>query len=137
MPKNNNIIKNNHQFKNIPLNSDSFTSSLGAKYFVIKSIDEDNIHKSIKYKVWSSTPKGNLKLNKAFIDSNGVIPIYLFFSVNGSGRFVGVARMMSQFDCNTNFTYWSHSEKWKGFFFIDWIFIKDVPNRAFYNLLNK
>lgn len=106
------------------------------RYFVIKSMDEDNIHKSIKYKIWCSTPKGNFKLNKAFKDSNGN-PIYLFFSVNGSGRFLGVAQMTSEIDLNANFNFWSQCKKWKGFFCLVWLIIKDVANRAFNNIINE
>jgi len=107
-----------------------------SRYFEIKSISEENIHKSIKYKIWCSTPKGNKKLNKAFKESNG-IPIYLFFSVNGSGRFLGVAEITSELDLNANFNYWSQSKKWKGFFYLRWLIIKDVPNRAFNNIINE
>jgi YT521-B-like domain len=59
-----------------------------AKFFVIKSYSEDDVHKSIKYGVWSSTPNGNKKLNSAYEEaqrisvSNGVkCPVFLFFSV--------------------------------------------------------
>ncbi len=106
------------------------------RYFVIKSIDEDNIHKSIKYKIWCSTSKGNNKLNRVFKDSNGT-PIYLFFSVNGSGRFLGVAQMSSEIDPNANFNYWSQMKKWKGFFRVDWLIIKDIPNRVFNKIINE
>ncbi|XP_057989234.1 uncharacterized protein LOC110661610 [Hevea brasiliensis] len=37
-----------------------------AKFYVIKSYNEDDIHKSIKYDVWASTPNGNKKLDAAF-----------------------------------------------------------------------
>ena len=30
-----------------------------AKFFVIKSYGEDDVHKSIKYKLWASTKRGN------------------------------------------------------------------------------
>ena len=36
------------------------------KGFVCKSFSEDDIHKSIKYGKWSSTPRGNTKLSEAF-----------------------------------------------------------------------
>lgn len=55
-----------------------------AKFFVIKSFSEDNVHKSIKYRVWASTPLGNRKLDAAFQeakDANSVYPVFLFFSV--------------------------------------------------------
>jgi hypothetical protein len=107
-----------------------------ARYFIIKSTDEDNIHKSIKYKIWSSTEKGNLKLHKAFIDSQRTFPIYLFFSVNGSGRFIGAAQMISEYNNAAIFNYWSQSEKWKGYFHLAWLDIKDIPNRMFKHLYN-
>lgn len=60
-----------------------------AMFFVIKSYSEADVHKSIKYNVWSSTPKGNEKLDAAFHDAErklnekGVAcPIFLFFSVS-------------------------------------------------------
>lgn len=73
-----------------------------AKFFVIKSYSEDDVHKSIKYNVWSSTPNGNKKLSNAYDDavssSEGIpggCPLFLFFSVS-----VGVMgflfRMFSQ-----------------------------------------
>lgn len=59
-----------------------------ALFFVIKSYSEDDIHKSIKYSVWSSTPNGNKKLDTAYEDAQSRIaekgskcPVFLFFSV--------------------------------------------------------
>ncbi|KAK9286954.1 hypothetical protein L1049_015362 [Liquidambar formosana] len=72
-----------------------------AKFYVIKSYNEDNIHRCVKYDVWSSTPNGNKKLDAAFHDAEVKAsetgkncPIFLFFSVNGSGQFVGLAEMI-------------------------------------------
>lgn len=56
--------------------------SLQARYFVIKSYTEDDVHKSLKYEIWSSTDPGNKRLDKAFKECGGRGPIYLFFSVN-------------------------------------------------------
>lgn len=59
-----------------------------AKFFMIKSFNEDDIHKSIKYNVWASTPRGNEKLDAAFQDAQRLTskgskcPIFLFFSVS-------------------------------------------------------
>ena len=60
-----------------------------AKFYVIKSYSEDDVHKSIKHNVWSSTANGNKKLDAAFHDAEvkanetGVkCPIFLFFSVS-------------------------------------------------------
>jgi hypothetical protein len=47
-------------------NSPEFvTKYKDAKFFIIKSYSEDNIHKSIKSGVWASTPNGNKKLDVA------------------------------------------------------------------------
>lgn len=53
------------------------------------------MHKSIKYEIWSSTDPGNKRLDKAFKETAGRGPIYLFFSVNASGHFCGMAEMLT------------------------------------------
>lgn len=53
--------------------------------------------------------------------------IYLFFSVNGSGHFCGVAQMMTAVDYNSVSSVW-HQDKWKGQFKVKWVYVKDVPN---------
>lgn len=63
---------------------DFVTDFENAKFFVIKSFSEDNIHKSIKYKVWASTPHGNKKLDVAYHEAKEIqpnCPVFLFFSV--------------------------------------------------------
>ena len=55
-----------------------------ARFFVIKSYSEDNVHKSIKYGVWASTPNGNRKLDVAYSESKvkgTECPVFLLFSV--------------------------------------------------------
>ena len=68
-------------------------SPKNARFFVIKSFSEDDIHRSIKYEIWCSTDHGNKRLDMAFRAMNNKGPIYLLFSVNGSGHFCGVAEM--------------------------------------------
>jgi hypothetical protein len=63
-------------------------------------------------------------------------PIYLLFSVNGSGRFLGVALMTSLLDSSKDFMNWSQKSKWKGYFQVKWIIIKDVPNKVLKKLTN-
>ncbi|KAK4374501.1 hypothetical protein RND71_005178 [Anisodus tanguticus] len=102
-----------------------------AKFFVIKSYSEDDVHKSIKYNVWSSTPNGNKKLNSAYEDSHRIAagnpracPIFLFFSVNASGQFCGVAEMTGPVDFYKDMDFWQQ-DKWSGSFPVKWHFIKD------------
>ncbi|XP_035834375.1 YTH domain-containing protein ECT1 isoform X4 [Helianthus annuus] len=98
-----------------------------AKFYVIKSYSEDDVHKCLKYDVWSSTPNGNKKLDTAFRDAEGKANIFLFFSVNGSGQFVGVAEMIGPVDYEKNMDFWQ-LDKWNGFFPVKWHIVKDVPN---------
>ncbi|RYR11741.1 hypothetical protein Ahy_B04g069260 isoform B [Arachis hypogaea] len=108
-----------------------------AKFYVIKSFNEDDIHKSIKYDVWTSTSYGNKKLNDAFrsaeaksIQTGTKCPVFLFFSVNASRQFVGVAEMLGPVDFNKDMKFWK-LYKYNGFFPIRWHIIKDVPNTQF------
>lgn len=49
------------------------------KFFVIKSFSEEDVHKSIKYNVWSSSKDGNLTLSNAFrITEENKGNVYLF-----------------------------------------------------------
>ncbi|KIL69964.1 hypothetical protein M378DRAFT_157214 [Amanita muscaria Koide BX008] len=98
-----------------------------ARYFVIKSYTEDDVHKSLKYEIWSSTDPGNKRLDKAFKEVNGRGPVYLFFSVNASGHFCGMAEMLTPVDYTRSSTVWA-SDKWKGVFKVRWLFVRDIPN---------
>ncbi|GLT26968.1 hypothetical protein SLA2020_020020 [Shorea laevis] len=103
-----------------------------AKFFVIKSYSEDDVHKSIKYNVWASTPGGNKKLDAAYQEAqqkSGACPVFLFFSVNTSGQFVGLAEMVGPVDFQKNVEYWQQ-DKWTGCFPVRWHIVKDVPNNS-------
>ena len=66
---------------------DFVTEYKDAKFFIIKSYSEDNVHKSIKYGVWASTPNGNRKLDAAYREAKEKqtsCPVFLLFSVNSS-----------------------------------------------------
>ncbi|KAI7792566.1 YTH domain-containing family protein 3, partial [Triplophysa rosa] len=97
------------------------------RVFIIKSYSEDDIHRSIKYSIWCSTEHGNKRLDSAYRSLGAKGPLYLLFSVNGSGHFCGVAEMKSTVDYNAYAGVWSQ-DKWKGKFEVKWIFVKDVPN---------
>lgn len=106
------------------------------QFFVIKSFSEEDVHKSIKYGVWSSSKTGNITLSNAFnMTKEKGGNVYLFFSCNGSGRYVGVAKMKSACDENKSFEYWTQDGKWPGLFDVEWLFIKDVPFKEFKNII--
>ncbi|KAK9683998.1 hypothetical protein RND81_10G179700 [Saponaria officinalis] len=118
-------------------NSSEFpTNYENAKFFIIKSFSEDNIHRSIKYGVWASTPHGNRKLDAAYQEAKekGNCPIFLLFSVNASGQFCGVAEMIGPVDFESNAEYWQQ-DRWTGQFAVRWHIIKDVPNSKFRHIV--
>lgn len=123
-------------------NKDDFpVEYVNAKFFVIKSYSEDDVHKSIKYNVWSSTPNGNKKLNSAYEEAQKIslgdskgCPIFLFFSVNASGQFCGVAEMTGHVDFHKDMDFWQQ-DKWSGSFPVKWHIIKDVPNPHFRHII--
>ncbi|XP_037810397.1 YTH domain-containing family protein [Lucilia sericata] len=116
--------KNNYNPAEIDL--DRATS---ARFFVIKSYSEVDVHRSIKYEIWCSTDHGNKRLDDAFKErSKDGGNILLFFSVNGSGHFCGMAQMMTSVDYNSTSSVWSQ-DKWRGKFKVKWIYVKDVPNK--------
>jgi len=106
-----------------------------SQFYVIKSFSEEDVHKSIKYGLWTSTKSGNYTLNNAFrITSQNGGYVYLFFSTNGSGRFEGLARMKSEVNFSETFSYWTQDNKWTGVFQVEWLLIKDTPFKLFRNI---
>jgi hypothetical protein len=55
-----------------------------SKYFIMKSINHENISKSVAEGIWATQTHNEAKLNEAF---RSVGNVYLIFSVNGSGCF--------------------------------------------------
>ena len=106
-----------------------------ARAFVIKSFTEVDVETSLRHGVWTSTEKGNHRLDQAFAQSSAMGPIYLFFSVNGSGRFCGVAQMLSGLDYTQNTSIWAEGHRWKGLFRVRWLIVKDVPNAHLRHIL--
>lgn len=43
--------------------------------------------------------------------------------------------MKSSIDYSTQFVSWAQENKWFGQFKVDWIFIKDVPNKEFRHII--
>ncbi|XBI71256.1 hypothetical protein VPH35_065524 [Triticum aestivum] len=129
--------------KNIVIHPDQYNKAdfpcdhPDAKFFVIKSYSEDDVHKSIKYNVWSSTPNGNRRLDAAYSEAKGSqrkCPIFLFFSVNTSGQFCGVAEMVGPVDFHKDMDFWQQ-DKWSGSFPLKWHLVKDVPNSTFRHII--
>jgi hypothetical protein len=97
--------------------------------YIIKSFTEEDIHKSIKYNVWSSTNFGNTKLNSEF----KARPVFLLFSAYKTNQFTGLARMKSEVNFKNVFPLWAR-DNWRGTFEVEWLLVKDVPFREFRNV---
>ncbi|CAA7406993.1 unnamed protein product [Spirodela intermedia] len=118
-------------------NPDFKTEYDDARFFIIKSYSEDNVHKSIKYGVWASTPNGNKKLDGAYSEAKGKgaeCPVFLLFSVNASAHFCGVAEMVGAVNFEKSVDYWQQ-DKWSGHFPVKWHVVKDVPNSLFRHII--
>jgi len=50
--------------------------------------------------------------------------------MNTSGRFTGCAKISGRLEENYVFEYWAFDEVWKGLFPVEWVIIKDIPNRV-------
>ncbi|KAM3406385.1 hypothetical protein ACQJBY_000465 [Aegilops geniculata] len=122
----------------VPYNRADFaTEYKNARFFIIKSYSEDNVHKSIKYGVWASTTNGNKKLDAAYRevkDKEEHCPIFLLFSVNASAQFCGVAEMTGPVNFEKSVDYWQQ-DKWTGQFPVKWHIVKDVPNNLFRHII--
>ncbi|CUM46189.1 uncharacterized protein AC631_00004 [Debaryomyces fabryi] len=114
-----------------------FTVEDNARFFVIKSYSGVDVDASIANSIWASTNLGNKRLNRAFEEVLAVGgKIYLFFLVNCSGRFCGVVEMKNNIDFTRTSDVWVEKSRWKGIFPVEWLMIKDVPNRHFQHLKN-
>lgn len=110
----------------------------GSIFYIIKSFNIENIHKAIKYKVWSTTYQGNILFDNAFHEAQQCKgEVYLFFSTNSTFAFQGIAKLKSGFQ-SKSFNFWRGSDKiqkFTGSFLIEWVIIKDVPNSTLDKIL--
>jgi hypothetical protein len=107
-----------------------------SRFFIIKSYSKEDVMHAIHHNVWCSTETGNARLDQAFGQkhTNPHVSVYLFFSVNGSGQFCGMAEMVSPVDFSAKCPIWTQ-DKWKGKFELKWVYVKDIPNGKFKHVL--
>ena len=96
-------------------NDENFDENLikNAQFFTIRSTCDDNIHKSIKYGIWTSSFKNNIVFRNTYLEcKKSNTPIFFFFTVVGSEQYIGVATMVGDTDQNKNFNYWWEDAKY-------------------------
>ncbi|KOH01194.1 mRNA-binding phosphate metabolism regulator DI49_0550 [Saccharomyces eubayanus] len=106
---------------NIPENS---------KFFVIKSSSLKHVKRSFYNGIWSSTHFGNKRLSEAYKTLKSGAKIFLFFSINTSGRFCGVAEMISDLRMDLDTSIWEDEQKYGKAFKVRWVIVRDVNNRS-------
>ncbi|KAL2547474.1 YTH family protein [Forsythia ovata] len=106
------------------------------RYFVIKSLNHENIQLSIKKGLWATQIMNEPILEEAFRNSGKVI---LIFSVNMSGFFQGYAQMMSSVGGRRE-DIWNQgsgkSKPWGRSFKVKWLRLHDLPFQKTLHLKN-
>lgn len=115
----------NAEISNLNSNANNFHKN-NCKFFVVLAQCEDDLHKSLKYGIWTTSHEGNQILNRDFQKAKGRENIYLFFSVLGSNMFVGVAEMISGVNFSASFNGWYPDFSNLGYFGVRWIYVKDI-----------
>ncbi|CAD8177639.1 unnamed protein product [Paramecium octaurelia] len=98
-----------------------------AIFLILRSASLDNIHKGMKYGVWTSTPKSNARIDELFKESEDV---YLIYSVVGTKAFQACAKLLGPFDPTASFLYWDEPLKWFGSFQIKCLFLNELKQKT-------
>ncbi|CAF2508991.1 unnamed protein product [Rotaria sp. Silwood2] len=109
-----------------------------AAYYLIKSVNEENIGLAKAKGVWSTPPANEHKLNRAFRDHRNVI---LIFSVAESKAFQGFARMSCEARHDSQPVNWvlppgMSNRAFSGVIYIDWITCRSLPFSKTSHLFN-
>lgn len=97
-----------------------------ANYFVIRSKKTDDIHKAVKYGVWTSSAQNNKKIEDAFYKGlNYKRNTYFFFTYINASGFVGVAKLID-LDLKREFPFWGEIGRWIGVMHLEWVYVRDV-----------
>ncbi|KAK9276746.1 hypothetical protein L1049_006282 [Liquidambar formosana] len=108
----------------------------GTRYFIIKSLNHQNIQLSVGKGIWATQVMNEPILDEAFHNSGKVI---LIFSVNMSGFFQGYAQMMSSVGWRRD-NVWSQgsggNNPWGRSFKVKWLRLHDLPFQKTLHLKN-
>ncbi|EAS00732.2 cyclic nucleotide-binding domain protein (macronuclear) [Tetrahymena thermophila SB210] len=124
--------------ENLNLPSDKEYQSLleNARFFFIRSCNQENITFALQQSIWATTQKNEKALFDAFKKTQNVI---LVFGVNKTNYFQGVARMQQHIlDKNSYKTPWKNTEAIKlgEDFLIRWLRVEDLPHQNCSDLKN-
>lgn len=126
LAKVNELVYSNEAFKN-------------AYFFNVKTEDYDDIHKAMKYGVWSSDyDEVNTAFSNAFqMAKKEGKTVYLVWQAETSANALGVSKLMSDFNKTNVFDLWYNKSKEKvGAFTISWVYIKTIDLLKFSEICN-
>ena len=97
-------------------------------FVIVTSSSPDDIHKSMKYGIWASTKDGNAALVRKFLQKKKgeISDVIVFFRVKDENRFIGCARLLSNYIEEQQYDLWWERVEWKGLFNVQWIFAKNL-----------
>lgn len=105
----------------------------GTRYFIIRSYNFENIDMSISHGVWATQSRNDDVLNTAYARSERVV---LFFSVNSSAHFQGMAFMVSPVGRTSRKVPWEGNFNSRNLFSVDWECLCDMPHADTEHLRN-
>lgn len=111
------------------VNASQFDSKAyeNAYFFVLRSSTYDDIHKAMKYGIWTSTPENNQLLAETFVRATAEKrKVVLFFRYVYDNVLNGAAEMTSDYIPEQQFDLWWSKVKWRGIFNLRWIFVKNI-----------
>lgn len=104
-----------------------------AVFYVIRSKKTDDIHKAVKYGVWTSSPQNNNKIRDSFNQKSKTEGnVFFVFTYLGASGFVGLARLVDV-DLKREFPFWGEIGRWIGVMRLEWVYVRDVE---FHNVLH-
>lgn len=116
-------------------NGDSLTNKevkrRARSYFIMKCNNEKNLPISFERNIWATTKSNEKRLNRAFNISDEV---FLIFSIQGSGHFQGVAKMVSAI--SDKFCDDFGSANLGGVFDVEWLYKEEIPFQFTQHLTN-
>lgn len=113
--------------KNINKDSTNINNYKNSEFYIMRSTMPDDIHKAMKYGVWTSTPEHNKILSSAFVrGQNEGFRVILFFRVVSENNLLGAAEIVSDFEEDVENDFWWNKIKWKGVFRLNWLFVGDI-----------
>ena len=119
-----------------PSKSKNSKQEYQTRYFIIKSLNYDNIQLSLEKGIWATQVMNEPILEGAFHNSGRVV---LIFSVNMSGFFQGYAQMLSPVGWRRDHI-WSQgggkNNPWERSFKVKWLRLSELPFQKKLHLKN-